>query len=147
VVKGGDEKWDEERLNNYEIEFGNCVNWIQVLDLAYSGCNFTRCNRREEGSFVAKKLDWVLVNEAWLDEFSKSEVEFQEAGISDHSPAIVSMGKFQSSGPKPFKLFGFWAENDKFFDWIEEGWNINVEGVPLYHLCMKLRSVKKVLKK
>ena len=32
VVKGMDEKWDEERPSNYEIEFGNCVNRIEVLD-------------------------------------------------------------------------------------------------------------------
>jgi hypothetical protein len=29
VVKGVDEKWDEETPNKYEIEFGNCVNGIR----------------------------------------------------------------------------------------------------------------------
>lgn len=65
VVKGTNEKWDEERLNGYEIDFGDCINQIEVLDLTFSGCVFTWCNKREEGSFVAKKLDRVMVNEAW----------------------------------------------------------------------------------
>jgi hypothetical protein len=32
VGKGVDEKWDEETPSKYEINFGNCVNQIEVLD-------------------------------------------------------------------------------------------------------------------
>lgn len=80
-----------------------------------------------------------------VEEFGSSEVEFQQSGISDHSPALVSIGKFISFGPKPFKFFGFWTENDKFLDWFEEGWSITVEGSPMYRICMMLCSVKMIL--
>lgn len=37
-----------------------------------------------------------------------------EGGMSDHSPAVISVGKFQTFGPKPFKFFGYWSENENF---------------------------------
>jgi hypothetical protein len=53
VVKGLQEKWGCDKLSNYEIEFGECLNQIEVLDLASTSCNFAWNNKRNEGSFVA----------------------------------------------------------------------------------------------
>lgn len=51
------EKWGCDQLSNYEIEFGECLNQIEVLDLASTSCNFTWNNKRKEGSFVAGVLN------------------------------------------------------------------------------------------
>lgn len=53
MVKGLQEKWGCDKLSNYEIEFGECLNQIEVLDLASTSCNFAWNNKRKEGSFVA----------------------------------------------------------------------------------------------
>jgi hypothetical protein len=78
-----------------------------------------------------------------MEVFGKTGVEFHEGGVSDHSPEIISVGKFQSFGQKPFKFFGYWAENERFLSWVEEGWNIKVVGVPMFKLYAKLKAVKK----
>jgi hypothetical protein len=49
----------------------------------------------------------VLSNGAWLHSFGSTSVEFLERGISDHSLAFISVARFVSYGPKPFKSFNF----------------------------------------
>lgn len=136
VVKNMREKWGREKLNNYELEFSDCANKVEVIDLAFSGCFFTWNNKREGEEFVARKLDKVMSNEVWLERYGKTEVEFLEGGISHHSPAVISVGKLQGFGPKPFKFFGF-------LDWVAEGWNLRMERVPLFKLYAIVTYQKK----
>jgi hypothetical protein len=56
---------------------------------------------------------------------------------------VILVGKLKSFGPKPFKFF----KNAEFMDWVDEGWKLSVEGVPMFQLYAKLKSIKQVLKK
>jgi hypothetical protein len=58
----------------------------------------------------------------------------------------LSIEKFVSYGPKPFKFFSFWDDHPKFLDWIEGGWRLEVDGYSMYRLYAKLKSVKRILK-
>ncbi|XP_059446471.1 uncharacterized protein LOC132178021 [Corylus avellana] len=120
VVKSLAEKWGSDKLNLYDVEFGQCLNDLEVLDLNSSGCFYTWTNKSEEPRFVAGKLDKVLVNEFWMSYFVKTIVEFLSGGISDHSPAIISVGSLQSFGPKPFKFFNYWLDHKDFMSWVKE---------------------------
>jgi hypothetical protein len=142
VVKSLAEKWGSDRLNAYEVEFGQCLNDLEVLDLNFSGSFYTWTNKSEEPRFVARKLDRVLANMQWMNNF----VEFKSGGISDHSPIFVSIGVMQSFGPKPFKFYSYWLEHKDFLNWVEEGWNVQVDGFHMYQLYVKLKVVKAVLK-
>jgi hypothetical protein len=146
VVLSLAEKWGSNKLNSYELEFGQCLNDLEVMDLNFSGCFYTWTNKSEEPRFVARKLDRVLANEYWMSVFGRTIVDFKSGGISDHSPAVISVGFLQSFGPKPFKFYNYWLEHKDFLDWVKEGWNVYVDGFPMYQLYVKLRSVKAVLK-
>jgi hypothetical protein len=122
------------------------LNDLEVLDLNFSGCFYTCTNKSKEPRFVARKLDRVLTNVSWLSSFGSTAMEFHFGGISDHSPAIVSVGTLQGFGPKPFKFYNFWIEHKGFLDWVKEGWSFQVDGLPMFKLYVKLRSVKAVLK-
>jgi hypothetical protein len=63
-------------LNSYEVEFGQCLNDLEVMDLNFNGCFYTWTNKSEEPHFVAGKLDRVLANEFWMSYFGKTIVEF-----------------------------------------------------------------------
>jgi hypothetical protein len=76
IVKSLNEKWGSDKLNYYEVEFGNCLNDIEVLDLHFSGCFYTWTNKSEKPRFVARKLDRVLANEYWTSVFCWTIVEF-----------------------------------------------------------------------
>lgn len=82
----------------------------------------------------------------WLNRFGNTSVDFLEVGVSDHSPALVTIESAISSGPKPFKFFNFWAEHSLFMDWIEEGWRTESNCYSMFNLYTKLNSVKKIVK-
>jgi hypothetical protein len=95
----------------YEREFVECLKVLEVEDVSFTGCFHTWTNKQARMDFVSKKLDRVLSNLEWLRIFPNSSVDFLERGILDHSPALVSIGKLSSFGPKPFKFFNFWADH------------------------------------
>jgi hypothetical protein len=51
-----------------------------------------------------------------------------------------------SFGPRPLKFFSFWAENANFLNWVEEGWILYVEKVPMFRLYARLKAVERILK-
>jgi hypothetical protein len=146
VVRKLDEKWGSVSLNLYEKEFDDFLNNLEVTDLNSSGCFFTWNNKSEGSGFIARKLDRVLVNEDWLCNFGKTIVDFPPCGVSDHSPAFISVGTLVSFGPKPFKFFNYWLEHDSFMDWLADSWGQGFPGVPMFQLCKKLKAFKAVLK-
>lgn len=119
---------------------------MEVTNLNFSDCFFTWNNKSEGSSIVARKLDRVMVNEEWLCQFGRTLVDFPPRGVSDHSFAIISVGSMVSLGPKPFKFYNFWFENNNFMDWLSSCWSKEVHGVPMYRLCKKLKVFKAVLK-
>lgn len=88
------EKWGSNKLNSYELEFGQCLNDLEVMDLNFSGCFYTWTNKSEDPRFIARKLDRVLANEYWMGVFGRTIVDFKSGGIFDHSPVVISVGFF-----------------------------------------------------
>jgi hypothetical protein len=146
VIIYPDEKWGKEGFSCYEKEFVDCIQNLEVDDIAYTGCIHTWTNKQIGANFVSKKLDRVLANGDWLASFSNTAVEFLERGVSDHSPALVTVAKLVSYGPKPFKYFNFWADHKNFLQWVEDGWRTEVNGFSMFRFYSKLKSTKIVLK-
>jgi hypothetical protein len=134
VVRCQQEKW------------GNCIQSLEIEDLASTGFFHTWSNKRAGENFISKKLDRVMANFGWIKAFVDTFVDFFEGGISDHSPALVSIEDYISYGPKSFKFFNFWSDHGQFLDWIKEGWNSEVDGYSMFKLYSKLKGVKQILK-
>jgi hypothetical protein len=81
-----------------------------------------------------------------LKTFGNTSIEFLERGVSDHSPALVTVSSFVSYGPKPFKYFNFWADHSHFLEWIGDAWRLEVDGYSLFRFYAKLKAVRAVLK-
>jgi hypothetical protein len=122
VVRQLDEKWGSDRLSS-DLEFVDCLNNLEVIDLKFSGCFFTWNNKSEGSGFIAQKLDRVLVNEEWISKFGGTKVDFPSAGVSDHSPAIITVDTLVSFGPKPFKFCNFWLTHKDYFEWLSSCWS------------------------
>jgi hypothetical protein len=146
VIRFPQEKWGNEGFSCYEKEFVECIQNLGVDDLSYSGCFHTWTNNQSGSDFVSKKLDRVLSNCEWLNQFGNTSVEFLERGVSDHSPALVTISSVTSYGPKPFKFFDYWAEHNNFLDWIGDAWRVEVEGYSMFCFYSKLKAVRDVLK-
>ncbi|XP_026396691.1 uncharacterized protein LOC113291366 [Papaver somniferum] len=127
--------------HNYQ-DLARCVQLSKIMDLQFSGCFFTWTNRRQDGTIVSSKIDRVMVNVEWIQQFQISKVEFLLPGISDHSPCIVSVAERRKHGPPPFRFYNFLFEEKDFMEVVRRGWNINVRGNPMIRLVHKLKSVK-----
>jgi hypothetical protein len=146
VVMIVQEKWGDAGISCYEKDFENCILGLEVDELAHTRCFHTWINNQVGSAFVSRKLDRVMSNLVWLQHFGNTSVEFLERGLSDHSPALVTMAKFISYGPKPFKFFNFCAEHAHFMDWIGDSWRVEMDGYAMFRLYAKLQAAKNMLK-
>lgn len=126
-------------------DFSDFLLTTSLFDFPFVGCQFSWSNKRVDG-FQMRKLDRALVNEAWLNCFPSTLVEFLPPGISDHSPVFLSLGKKVDAGRKPFKFFNFWTKHSDYATLIHQTWSMTVSGNPMTALYGKLRLVKRALK-
>lgn len=54
-----------------------------------------------------------MSNVDWKGKYRQAAIEFLGSGISDHSPAVISMGKLKSFRLKPLKIFKYYVGSQK----------------------------------
>ncbi|XP_039007845.1 uncharacterized protein LOC120135683 [Hibiscus syriacus] len=125
-------------------EFQNCVDNLGIFDHPYNGPCFTWSNKQQD-TYLARKLDRVMINPRWIDVFPDSAVEFQAPGDSDHCPAFVWLHKAAPSArPKPFKFFNFWALHPGFLNIVRDSWQQPMAGNPAQVLFQKLKRLNSI---
>ncbi|KAK4383979.1 hypothetical protein Sango_3102200 [Sesamum angolense] len=70
------------------MEFRNCIRDTGLVPLPFTGCPYTWHNCSEGPRSLWKRLDRMLVNEAWLDTWPSSSYLSALPSTSDHSPLI-----------------------------------------------------------
>lgn len=133
---GGNPIWDNSMADFNEFVFAS-----GLTDLRSCGSEFTWWDK----SFTSpkyRKIDRVMVNAAWLTNFSASLAYFLPRGVSDHNPAAVNIGSSVHRLKKPFQMFNHLIEHPDFLDSVKEAWGENVVGDPWWILTNKLKRVK-----
>ncbi|KAK9689581.1 hypothetical protein RND81_09G068700 [Saponaria officinalis] len=91
VVRDIFERISDHPPNLSEIlDFNACILNCGLDDMQSTGCEYSWTNN-QDGSRVWSKLDRVLINNAWLRQFPSSSTKVMLAGISDHSPLLVTL--------------------------------------------------------
>ncbi|XP_013617494.1 PREDICTED: uncharacterized protein LOC106324013 [Brassica oleracea var. oleracea] len=124
------------------IAFQDTVAACSLTDLPSLGLMFTWINNQSE-NHVAKKLDRVLVNDAWMNQFSQSYAKFEPSGISDHTRSRVFLESEPVGRKLPFKFFNFLADHPDFLASVSDTWN---QTEPIYHSRSALYIFSKKLK-
>ena len=94
-------------VTNTDIrEFMDCCIRLSMFDHVSTGPTFTWTNKHLDG-FITKKLDRVLINDAWLAQFTHSTMEFLALEVSDHCPSLIQLEEVIHFPPRPFKFFNF----------------------------------------
>ncbi|KAL0302125.1 UNVERIFIED_CONTAM: hypothetical protein Scaly_3043700 [Sesamum calycinum] len=73
-------------------EFRNCIMTTGLIHLPFTGCPYSWHNCSEGSRSLWKRLDRMLVNEAWLDKWPDSAYLVALPSTSDHSPLIIQGG-------------------------------------------------------
>lgn len=131
-------------------EFQDTVTYCSLLDMAYQGPLFTWSNKRIN-EVICKKLDRVMMNEAWMRSFPQSYNVFEAGGCSDHQRCRMVFKAEAMKLRKPFKFVNALVDMPDFQKMVEEYWS---ETVPLfnstsalYRLSKKLKSLKPHLRR
>ncbi|KAK9755490.1 hypothetical protein RND81_01G029100 [Saponaria officinalis] len=105
-------------------------------------CSFTWTNKQEGIDKKWMRLDQAVVNAMWQSSFPASVADVLTAGISDHSPVLVSVWPADDSRPKQFRFLNCWAQDEHFLPLVQEVWREPVYGCPMYRLVSRLKALK-----
>lgn len=123
-------------------DFKECLDRCSLFDLPYSGSSFTWSN-----GHVSKKLDRILTNAAWLQQFPESIGIFGVPGISDHSPCCTFLDQHKPKQKRPFKFFAHLNQHEDFAALLGNCWNsFNFSGTNQLRVSKKLKELKGIIK-
>ncbi|GJY89100.1 putative reverse transcriptase domain-containing protein [Tanacetum coccineum] len=100
-------------------------------------------NQKPKGSNgILKKIDRIMGNMNFNDDFPGSFAIFQLYRISDHSPCVLRIPMVTKPKPKPFKLSKFLVYKEGFREIVDSGWNVHIEGYAMYWVMKRLKGLK-----
>ncbi|XP_039040580.1 uncharacterized protein LOC120178874 [Hibiscus syriacus] len=127
-------------------DFQDCLENLDLMDHPFLGPLFTWSNKQEE-SFLARKLDMILVNDQWLLDHPESFTEFITHRVSDHYLGLLWSHKGGlTKGPRPFKFFNYWTGHEHFLATVKDSWQGQCGDNAMSCLFLKLRRLKHLLK-
>ncbi|GJZ66378.1 RNA-directed DNA polymerase, eukaryota, reverse transcriptase zinc-binding domain protein [Tanacetum coccineum] len=128
-------------------EFQDCVNHIEVDDLHSEGFYYTWTKSlRNPKCRTLKKLDRIILNEAFIDKFQQAHGVFLPYMISDHSPIIVRIPNGVQKRKGSFKFSNFITDKEEFLPTVRSVWNKEFERHTMYRVVQNMKILKKKLK-
>ncbi|XP_074288483.1 uncharacterized protein LOC141613639 [Silene latifolia] len=116
-----------ERLggNTTKIEmeqFQEYVSFCCIEDIQANGALFTWSNKQEPVDRVYSKLDRIMGNFEWMEEFCDYTTHFQPEGQFDHCPCTIADRKMRITGRRNFKYYNIWGQSDLFKECVRSVW-------------------------
>lgn len=127
------------------LPFLDCLMDCNLLDLGFIGSKYTWCNGRFPEDRIWKRLDRVVANDEWIKTFPDSSISHLIRTGSDQSPVFFSFSTGTPQRIKYFKFLDFWTEQPDYLGVIQNAWNIEVHGNPMWKMHLKLKNVRKHL--
>lgn len=128
-------------------EFKDCVECIGVEDINQFGLFYTWNQLPNSDYGILKKLDRVMSNGAFLNDFINAHAIFKPNRLSDHCPVILSIPLASNGKPKPFKFANFVVSKPEFIPLVKASWPEKIEGFYLYQVVKKLKRLKAGMQK
>ncbi|GAB2271839.1 hypothetical protein Dimus_038936 [Dionaea muscipula] len=127
-------------------DFLNCCLQLGLEDMRGLGCLHTWRNNQGVESWLRIKLDRVMGNPAWFEAFDRADAWFLESGLSDHSPAVVTLVRSDKVASYPVRFLNVWTEHPRFQDVVRQGWQEKDDGAIMYRVFQKLKRLKRLLR-
>ncbi|XP_019085398.1 PREDICTED: uncharacterized protein LOC109126346 [Camelina sativa] len=133
-------------------DFQAVVNYCSLSDMSFHGPLFTWCNKRD-ADLIHKKLDRVMINDAWMRSFPQAYSVFSAGGCSDHLHSRVMLQGdvvSQARRHKPFKFVNLMTEMEEFRPLVASYWQdtqpLFLSTSTLFRFSKKLKSLKPALR-
>nr|XP_043639688.1 uncharacterized protein LOC122610797 [Erigeron canadensis] len=128
-------------------EFKECVEDIEVMDIKGTSLHYTWNQKPKKGVGILKKIDRVIGNVHFVEDFPASHAIFQPYRVSDHSPCVVKLLSVTRDRPKPFKFANFLVTKNGFREAVNVVWSKQIDGHKMFQVVKKLRELKSPLRK
>ncbi|GJU01186.1 sodium/hydrogen exchanger 6 [Tanacetum coccineum] len=128
-------------------DFKECVQAMEVVDINSIGLHFTWNQKPKGSNDILKKIDRIMGNLQFNDEFPGSFAIFQPYRISDHSSCVLRIPTVNKPKPKPFKFSNFLVYKEGFCEIVNTGWSVNVEGCAMFRVVKRLKGLKSPFRK
>ncbi|XP_048503127.1 uncharacterized protein LOC125498865 [Beta vulgaris subsp. vulgaris] len=123
-----------------------CLRRCGLQEQASQGPFYTWSNKQDGEDRVFSKIDRVLMNDRWEDQYGSSIVTFYPEVISDHSPCVIRFDHNIVAKPRPFKFFNMWTMSSMFLEVVQREWHMQVEGRAMFKVVTKLKNLKELKK-
>ncbi|GKF09071.1 hypothetical protein Tco_0043295, partial [Tanacetum coccineum] len=117
------------------------------MDINSFGLHYTWNQKPKGRNGILKKLDRVMGNIDFVEEFPGAYAIFQPYRLSDHSPAVLKLPSCSTSKPKPFKFYNFLSYKPVFKEVVAANWSVQIEGHSMFRLVQRMKNLKKPLRK
>ncbi|KAK9705095.1 hypothetical protein RND81_07G033500 [Saponaria officinalis] len=146
VVLRDDKKKSDGMFDHGSMDFGDCCQSLQLMDLPYQGVFYTWNNKQFADARTWCKLDRVMGNCDWFHASWDVQVDFLEPGVSDHSSVLVCFTTPSENRGQSFKYLNGWAQHQNFQQIVREHWQRQFRGTKMYCLFQKLKAIKGALR-
>ncbi|GJS91495.1 sodium/hydrogen exchanger 6 [Tanacetum coccineum] len=120
---------------------------MEVADVNSTGLHFTWNQKPKGSNGTLKKIDRIMGNLQFNDDFLGSFAIFQPYRILDHSLCFLRIPTVSKPKPKPFKFSNFLVYKKGFLEIVESGWNVNIEGYAMFRVVKRLKGLKSPFRK
>ncbi|KAL2237505.1 UNVERIFIED_CONTAM: hypothetical protein Sindi_0942200 [Sesamum indicum] len=126
-------------------EFNNCVQNAGLLPLPMQREWYTWHNCSASPRNLWKRLDRMMINDRWMARFPTSFYTSLTPRTSDHSP-LVLYGDSQQQYGGMFRFDNYLTRSPEFIPSVQQVWQHNIIGVPMYAGTRKLKALKPVFR-
>ncbi|KAL2225019.1 UNVERIFIED_CONTAM: putative mitochondrial protein [Sesamum indicum] len=126
-------------------EFNAGIQEAGLLPLPMQGEWYTWHNYSTTTRNLWKRLNRILINDRWLARFPTSSYHCLTPRTFDHSP-LVLYGDSQQQNGGMFLFDNYLTHSPNFIPSVQNIWQHEVVGVPMYAVSRKLKALKSVFR-
>jgi len=127
-------------------DFQNWTNNCNLMHLPTRGASHTWSNGRQGRNNTQRRLDRAVCNHDFINNCCNVSCSTLTKIRSDHFPLLLEFRTQNIQFASSFKFMKMWISHPDCRNVIEQAWNINVVGCPMYILSQKLKMLKEKLK-
>ncbi|XP_022545617.1 uncharacterized protein LOC106417265 [Brassica napus] len=146
IVRLDERSGGNGRLSEDSLAFGDWINDLSLIDMGFSGNQFTWKRGKTESTFVAKRLDRILCCPQARLKWQEARVSHLPFLASDHAPLYLQITPETQGNAcrRPFRFEAAWLKHSEFQDMLTASWDREIgTREPLERLGVKLRKWNK----
>ena len=120
----GEDKFGGNHVNlNKALDFKNCLDECNMLDLGFAGPKLTWTNRRPISNLILERIDQCFANPVWHMLFPEALVTHLPRTFLDHCPVLIELCRASvNQQNKPFRFQTMWLFHQDFPRVVQQAW-------------------------